>query len=81
MPDMDDVCFKCSRTYGDHKHTSDNCPNPEGFGFTNNVFTVVRNVVKTTIAGSERAYQCASIGDAEALQGVLEAAGFRVVVV
>ena len=81
MPDMNDVCSKCGRTYGDHKHTSDNCPNPEGFGFTNNVFTVMGNVVKTTIAGSERAYLCASIGDAEALQGVLEAAGYSTTVI
>lgn len=81
MPDMKDVCSKCGRIYGAHKHTTDNCPNPEGFGFTNDVFIVVENIVKTTIAGSERAYQCASIGDAEALQGVLEAAGHSTTVI
>lgn len=81
MPDMNEVCFKCGRTYGDHKFETNSCPNPEGFGFTNNVFTVAGYVVKVTIAGSERIYQCASIGDAEALQGVLELNGHTVTVV
>lgn len=80
MPDMDRICLVCHCSFGKHKYESNNCPKPEGVGFLNTQFSSTGYVLSVNIAGSQRNYTCGSIADAEALQGILETAGFTTTV-